>query len=284
MTHWRLHFEHNAQTLLPIPWEIGPELTPEERAAVATSLQEFQAGEHSEGRHLYRFAQAYAAETGDHEYVRAIRLFIAEEQRHARDLGRFLTLNGLPLVHTTVADRIFRWLRNLVSSLEVSIAVLITAELIAKVYYAALREATASVILRRLCDQILSDEEAHVRFQSQQLARLRAGRSPVATSAAVVAQRLLYAGTVLLIGWSHRRVRRRAGLTFSGWWRWCWWEFDALWGWAATLDVPATRRTSGPVARVRSTPPPSSSVLPAGSTPSIRASHSSPVDAQWPPP
>src|SRR3954462_13033557 len=162
---WRIHFERNAASLLPIPWETGPDLTDQETAAIAASLQEFQAGEYSEGRHLYRFAQDYAAQTGDYEYVRAIRLFIAEEQRHALCLGRFLAINGIPLSDTTFAARVFRRLRTVVSSLELSIAVLVTAELIAKVYYRVLREATQSVVLRRLCDQILSDEDAHVRFQ-----------------------------------------------------------------------------------------------------------------------
>jgi hypothetical protein len=224
---WRIHFERNASLLLPIPWEVGADLTAEETAAIAASLQEFQAGEYSEGRHLYQFAREYAATTGDYDYLKAIRLFIAEEQRHALHLGRFLALNDIPLVDTTCADWVFRRLRNLVNSLELSIAVLVTAELIAKVYYVALREATQSVLLRRLCDQILTDEDGHVRFQCGHLRKLRAGRSPGALIATMAAQRLLYSGTVTLVGWSHRRVIRRGGLTFLGWWMRCWVEFDA---------------------------------------------------------
>lgn len=223
---WRIHFERNAASLLPIPWDVGPDLTDEEISVIAASLQEFQAGEYSEGRHLYAFAQAYAVTTGDYEYVRAIRLFIAEEQRHALCLARFLAINGIPLVDTTFKDWVFRRLRNLVSSLELSIAVLVTAELIAKVYYRVLREATQSVVLRRLCDQILSDEDAHVAFQCGHLRKLRAGRGPVALAATLAAHRLLFAGTLLLIGWSHRRVVRRGGLTLLGWWARCWKEFD----------------------------------------------------------
>jgi len=225
---WRIHFERNAAALLPIPWEVGPDLTDEDIAAIAASLQEFQAGEYSEGRHLYAFAQAYATRTGDYEYVRAIRLFIAEEQRHALCLGRFLAINGIPLVDTTVKDYVFRRLRNVISSLELSIAVLVTAELIAKVYYRVLREATRSVVLRRLCDQILSDEQAHVAFQCGHLWKLRAGRSSAALAATLVIQRLLFAGTVLLVGWSHRRVIRRGGLTLLEWWAQCWKEFEEV--------------------------------------------------------
>lgn len=223
---WRIHFERNAAALLPIPWDVGPDLTDEEIAAISASLQEFQAGEYSEGRHLYTFAQAYAAKTGDYEYVRAIRLFIAEEQRHALSLGRFLAINGIPLVDTTFKDWVFRRLRNLISSLELSIAVLVTAELIAKVYYRLLREATQSVVLRRLCDQILSDEQAHVAFQCGHLRKLRGGRGPVALAATLAAQRVLFAGTALVVGWSHRRVIRRGRFTLFKWWGRCWKEFD----------------------------------------------------------
>jgi hypothetical protein len=249
--NWRLHFEQNARSLLEIPWALGPELSRDELDAVAASLQEFQAGEYSEGRHLYEFARDYAARTGDYEYLKAIRLFIGEEQRHALQLARFLTINGIPLVDTTFADRVFRRLRTLISTLEISIAVLVTAELIAKVYYSVLREATESRILRRLCDQILSDEDAHVRFQCGHLAALRANRAPIAMALTMALQRLLYAGTVLLVGWTHRPVIRRGGMTRRDWWRYCWWEFET--GFAANNSpLPtsvASPATNGPNAR-----------------------------------
>jgi len=222
---WRQYFEENARSLLEIPWHLGAELTGEETEAISRSLQEFQAGESSEGKHLFHYAQEYARKTGDDEYVAAIRLFIAEEQRHARDLGRFLTLNGIPLVPTTFTDRVFRRLRNLFSGLEISIAVLITAEIIARVYYAVLREATRSPILRTLCDQILRDEAKHVQFQAEQLAKLRAGRRAVGRWITMGLQRFLYMGTVLVVWFYHRQTIRRGGLSPAGWWRACWQTF-----------------------------------------------------------
>lgn len=223
---WRAYYEENARTLLEIPWHLGAELTPPETAAIARSVQEFQAGESSEGTSLYRYAQAYAERTGDRQYVAAVRLFIAEEQRHARDLGRFLTLNGIPLVRTTFTDRVFRRLRHLFGGLEMSIAVLITAEIIAKVYYAVLREATRSATLRRLCDQILHDEIRHVQFQAEQLARLRAGRRGPRMAATVGLQRFLFLGTTVVVWLFHRTAIRQGGQSLGGWWRSCWQEFN----------------------------------------------------------
>ncbi len=223
---WRMYYEHNARSLLDIPWHLGAELARDEMAAIARSLKEFQAGESSEGRHLYHESVRHAERTGDREYVHAIRLFIAEEQRHARDLGRFLAVNGIPLVKTTFTDRVFRRLRHLAGNLEVSIAVLVTAEIIAKVYYAALREATRSLILRRLCDQILSDEAQHVDFQVDQLRKLRSGRCRPGRATTMALQRFLYFGTVLVVWPFHHKALRRGGLSLGGWWTSCWREFN----------------------------------------------------------
>lgn len=243
---WRRSFERNARSLLDIPWSVGADLSAEAAGAIASSLQEFQAGERSEGKHLYRAAQQYASATGDADYLAAMRLFIAEEQRHARDLGRFLTMNGIPLVETTFADRVFRHLRVLIPTLEMSIAVLVTAEIIAKVYYAALRDATASAVLRRLCDQILHDEWAHVDFQCAQLRRLRAGRSRIAAAVTQTLQQGLFTVTTLVVWWGHRRVIARGGMTCRVWLRACQQEFrEAFSGeprLAAQLHVHAATR------------------------------------------
>jgi demethoxyubiquinone hydroxylase (CLK1/Coq7/Cat5 family) len=241
---WQSYFEENARSLLEVPWEAGAELTEEESAAIAKSLREFQAGESSEGRHLYRYAQEYAERTGDQHYVTAIRLFIGEEQRHARDLGRFLTLNHIPLVTTTFTDRVFRKLRSLFGGLEISVGVLITAEIIAKVYYAGLREATRSSVLRRLCDQILRDEEKHVEFQAEQLQKLRAGRRSFLHALTMGLQRFLFFGTTVVVWWFHRQALRRGGLSFWAYWRSCWREFDQAF--AVPEQEPSLRPVVGP--------------------------------------
>jgi hypothetical protein len=232
---WRQYYETNARSLLAIPWHRGRELSTEERGAIASSAREFQAGESSEGRHLLRYAQEYAERTGDRDYVHAIRLFIAEEQRHARDLGRFLKLNDIPLVRTTFTDQVFRKLRQILHGLEISIAVLITAEIIAEIYYAVLREATRSEILRALCDQILRDELRHVQFQADQLSKLRSRRSRLGVAATMAAQRFLFVGTTVVVWIGHRKAIHRGGLSPVGWWQSCWRAFDQ----AFAVNAPA---------------------------------------------
>src|SRR5258706_13943601 len=98
---WRGYFHKNGASLMSIPWEDGVTLTDAEKAAVASSMQEFQLGESSEGKHFQGLAKEYAQRTGDAEYVYALRLFIGEEHRHARDLGPVLDRAGIArLGHT----------------------------------------------------------------------------------------------------------------------------------------------------------------------------------------
>lgn len=225
-SEWLHHFQRNAERLLPIPWERGAELTGEESRAIAESVAEFQRGESGEGRRLTRYAEAYGRAIGDHDYPAAIRLFIGEEQRHARDLARFLAINHLPLASSTATDTTFRQLRHLLGTLEISIAVLITAELVAQVYYGALQRATESTVLRQLCVQILADEASHVEFQAERLGILRARRRLPLYWGTMLCQRALFAATCCAIWPVHRRVFHAAGLGFRRYWIGAWRCFD----------------------------------------------------------
>src|SRR5947208_13244130 len=149
-SRWREYFRCNAANLMRIPWELGVPLTTAEREAIGPSLQQFQLGESSDGCRFFELARAYAAASGDVQYFPALRRFIAEEQRHGRDLGRVLDLADIPRITHCWADCFFRFIRKR-GGLEWSISILVTAEIIAQIYYIALRDATDSLVLRRLC-------------------------------------------------------------------------------------------------------------------------------------
>ena len=157
---WCDYFHRQRAVLLAIPWEHGIDLSPMELAIVAPSLREFQQGEGLEGRHFFCCVRAYAEHSGDHDYAEAHRLFMAEEQRHAQDLAHFLTLAGIPLLtERSSFNFLFCWLGSR-GGIELTLAIIAQVEVIAQVYYAALRRATGSELLRRLCTQILRDREA----------------------------------------------------------------------------------------------------------------------------
>jgi len=217
---WEDHFQESLDHPPVIPWDRAREISAVEREQIRTSIQEFQLGEQAEGRNLKRAAQEYAAKSGDWAYLAALKLFIREEQRHAALLGTFMDKAGLPRVQKNWVDSVFRKLRRL-AGLEMSICVLLTAEVIAQVYYDALFGATRSATLRVICRRILEDEEQHVQFQSERLAILRQHRSRFSAGAAVLLQRLLFAGTCLVVWRGHRLVFRAAGLTFGDFWAAC---------------------------------------------------------------
>ena len=204
---------------------IGPDLSDAERVSIAHSIQTFQLGENSEGRHLMRYARQWANRTGDTAYPEAIRMLIVEEQRHASVLGRFMEINGIARIKRGYSDGIFWRARNLFGNLEVSISVLVTAEIIAKIYYSALGEATASIVLRAICEQIYREEIAHVEFQTEQLARIRVGRPAYCLCATRFLHRLRFYPTLIVVGLSHQMALRRGGLPLPQFFSRCHREF-----------------------------------------------------------
>lgn len=169
---WPAYFQEGAARHGLFPWNDSYCLTRAERRAIARSVQQFQLGEGSNGRGLLRRGEAFARESGDRHLVAALELFIKEEQRHSAWLGRFLVIQGIPCLERHWVDNVFRRLRKL-AGLELSVTVLVSAEIIAVPFYRALRNATRSDLLGAICERILADEAAHLRFQSDTLARLR---------------------------------------------------------------------------------------------------------------
>lgn len=211
---WLTYFSLNAVGPRDIPWGAGPDLPAGEAPLIVPSVQEFQIGESSSGDRLRRAAAAWAARHQDEDLGRVIDLLIAEEQRHAAELARFLRLNGHPTRSRTGGDAVFRVLRHLTGRLEVSLTVLMTAEIIGYVYYGALRNATSSALLRSLCGTFLRDEAAHLLFHADQLARMRRGRPRTGIWLTHLVVHGLMGGACAVVWARHRAVLRRGGLTF----------------------------------------------------------------------
>lgn len=212
---WVEYFRRNEASLMIIPWELGIQLSPQEKAAIESSVPEFQLGESSDGLRFIEMAELYALRGGDVEYVRALKLFIREEQRHGRELGKVLDLAAIPRINHSWSDAIFRWMRHR-CGLGLSIAILVTAEIIAKVYYIAVRAATASAPIRRLSDQILQDEVEHIYFQCERLAILRRHWPRLLVRAVHLWHWVFMAGTCVVVWRKHRLLLRRGGFGFLG--------------------------------------------------------------------
>lgn len=104
----------------------------------------------------------------------------------------------------------FRGLRR-VLSLEHTLRVLLTAEVVAAVYYRALFNATYSGLLQQLCRRIILDEEMHLNFQCFALRHLSAGRRGVGQWLRRHAYRTLMAGAALAAYAASRPTMRAGG-------------------------------------------------------------------------
>ncbi|NJK72791.1 MAG: ferritin-like domain-containing protein [Synechococcaceae cyanobacterium SM2_3_60] len=224
MDVWRSHFEANSRVKDPVslPWELGAALTEAERLAIASSIAEFQLGEQSEGRRL--IAQAAQYPKGD--LTTTIRLFIGEEHRHAGLLARYMKLANIPRRQYTPRDHLFRRFRRF--NLETTLRILITAEMVATVYYPALSRATGCPLLQQLAQQIAADEVVHVQFQHEALRELCASQPCLQQRLSLLLHRWVFALTLCTVWQGHRAVLQRSGLNWGQWWQQNWQTFETV--------------------------------------------------------
>ena len=221
---WLEYFERNAGTFKETAETTGDLLTAEEKQRIGKSIAAFQLGEYSEGKHLMRAAQAFAARTVNDRLVRITRLFINEEQNHALVLARFMNAQGLPLSRRNWTDDVFRFLRKPVG-FELSITVLITAEIISLVYYKALNASTGSSNLKRICTKILADESMHVAYETELIHLIRNGHGSLHRYCVSTFHALLFLGTTFVVYFEHRSVLNRGGYGLNGFAAAAWSEF-----------------------------------------------------------
>ena len=207
---WLNHFEYHAQHPRCVPHGTTDRLRPQERRLIASSIATFQLGEQSEGRRLLQAARRFADRRHLPGLERLTELFIREEQRHAALLGAFMDDHHIALKKGDWTDRVFRLLRRL-AGFELYLHVLVSAELIGIVYYRALEAATDCQRLSMLCRVLVSDELAHVGFESQLLLTIRAGRATAVQALLRLAHRAFLTGTATVVWLTHRSVLRQGG-------------------------------------------------------------------------
>src|SRR5215467_4925362 len=88
---WKNYFVQNKDHFSTIDFIANDKLSLEEKEIISSSIQQFQRGESSEGKHLFSFANKFP----DPDYIGCIKLFIKEEQTRARVLGEFMDKHGI---------------------------------------------------------------------------------------------------------------------------------------------------------------------------------------------
>lgn len=209
-TDWKNYFLQNQSHFKDLDFSLLPELTENEKSIISSSLQQFQRGENSEGKHLF----ASAKKNPDPEYLQCISLFIREEQSHARVLGTFMDKHNIVRIKKHWVDAVFRWLRKS-AGLENTIRVLLTAEIISKVYYKALYNATNSNLLKKICYQILKDEDQHIAFQCFTLNPFYQRKPRLSKMFTRTWHFILMSGTITVVWWHHKKVFSKGGYNFK---------------------------------------------------------------------
>lgn len=213
-SQWIQYFIRNLAEVPTIPWSDSPTLNDAERSAIAASVQTFQLGESGEGRHIKRCARNWIDLGGDPDYLAALTLFLQEENQHAAWLGRLLTQEGVPLLQKQWSDGCFRFLRHL-AGLRTSISVLVTAEILAQVYYLALMRATDSPTVHAICRRILRDERAHVVFQQSQKRKLSEGWIGIRRFCVQAAENILFEVARRIVWHEHKSVFLAASMDWT---------------------------------------------------------------------
>lgn len=212
---WIHHYETNAAVHDQIMFDgLESSLPDTIRIPLVESLAVFQLGESGGGTRLRRYAREVAPLENYRGYQRAIDLFVCEEQAHSRLLGRLVQHLGGTLLEKQWTNSVFRKLRFLVN-LEFAIQVLLTAELIAEVYYGTLYLRVADPAVHKVCQQILRDEMKHLAFQREFLAERVVMFSPVGRFLWKAQFKFIHAITCRVVAWDHRKLLRAMGVSPS---------------------------------------------------------------------
>ena len=157
---YRARFEGNRTR--PLPAVEAPLVTETQRAALARSLAVFQLGETGEGRIAHQIDRS-SLPLVDDDYRASLKLFIAEEGRHARILALMVRALGGKLLEHSWTHRLFVFARGLVD-VRFKLLVLLAAEVIAIGFYGLLAGALPGTSMGRALEQICRDERAHFDF------------------------------------------------------------------------------------------------------------------------
>lgn len=227
--HWIRHFEANTRLnhSLQLP-DVSCELTDSERIALTRSIAIFQLGESGGGTRLRRYTGSIASLEGLKGYQEAVDCFVAEEQSHAVLLKRTVIHLRGTLFHKQWTNSIFRWMRDLVN-LEFNIQVLLTAELIAEVYFGLLALRCKDPVVNTVAKKILRDEMGHLSFQRDFLFERLKTLTPAMLRLWRWQFQAVHFATAFVVSWDHRDCLRSLGVTpadFRTRARRCWQNFQ----------------------------------------------------------
>lgn len=175
---WFKYFQGNKSNEKKHHWVIGANLSQVEREKLSASLQDFQLGESGEGNHLRECAKKYVESSQDEDYLKALDLFLKEENNHSTTLSLYLHLAKIPTIDKSKLDYLFSSLRH-IGGLEFKLMILLCAEFVGKIYYETIYDQSSCQLLKNICNQFVSDEVSHIHFHLSTIDKIRIKNRPI---------------------------------------------------------------------------------------------------------
>jgi hypothetical protein len=210
---WIEHFKKNVLQER-VDWNLKPAISDHELSSVLSSLQAWQLGETSDGAHLIHASTLYAYKIGDSAYIDAVKLFIAEEQKHGGNLGRYLDAISKPRIKADWGDTLFRKIRYFNTNMEIWTLAVITVESAAQIFYQCLKDATGCMLLKQICTDILIDEAYHIDFQTERMDIIFKNKSSLSRSISRIIYPVFFFATTLVVWFAHQKLFKAGGIDF----------------------------------------------------------------------
>jgi len=142
-----------------------------------------------------------------------VKLFIKEEQKHGRNLGRYIDSIGESRLKKDWGDSLFRKVRYFNTSMELWTISVLIVESAAQIFYQALHDATDCKLLRAICMDILIDEAHHIKFQNERLLQIFENKGFYSRSIRIGLYGVLFFLTIHAIWFGHNKVFKAGGLS-----------------------------------------------------------------------
>jgi rubrerythrin len=208
--HWNQYFQTHSQHFEHLLWTKEKELNASEKSLITQSIQQFQKGENSDGKHLIQLSKKMKNE----DYYEAIKGLVREEQNHALALEKFMLNEEIELIKSHWLDHIFKRIIK-TPNLSLTIMVFLFAELIAQIFYECLSKSTQSKTLQAICQQILVDEEKHIQFQIDALRNLYHQYNFIGRFIFRNSYTILMIGASILVWFQYKNIFKKGGYSFS---------------------------------------------------------------------
>ena len=210
---WIDYFIKNS-TQCRINWAQEPTVSKEELKPILKSIQAWQLGESSDGKNLLRASNIYSKRINDEHYIKAIELFIKEEQKHGNNLGKYLDAINQPRIKKNWGDTLFRKARHFNTSIEFWTLAVITVESTAQIFYQCLKDSTHCNLLKEICTDILIDEAPHIQFQKERMQMIYNAKSNWHKPFAFYFYKLFFFSTALVVWFAHKDLFNAGGINF----------------------------------------------------------------------